>query len=314
MATSRRRAHDKRDRLRQLRAFCRAAQRLSITRGAEDLGLSQPAVSSHVRELQHELEAVLFERSGQRLSLTPAGETLYEIAMPLVQAMDDMPDELVRGLAEEVSDKVRIAAGTSAAIFVLPPLLERFRNEHPGCSLRVRHALPEEGMELLSAGEVDIAVGPRESAGDGALYRPLFSYDPLLVVSRDHPLAGRESVELEEALPWPAIVPPRGTYDWRLRECVCHRFVASARVAVEVRGWDVIKACVAAGLGVAVVPSHCIVEGDPVAAVPFAGDARPYSYGVLVPRDRPLSPPVERFVAMMAPDFAPPPAGAPADA
>ena len=310
MAAGRKRIHDKRDRLRQLRAFCRAAQRLSITRGAEDLGLSQPAVSSHVRELQHELEAVLFERNGQQLSLTPAGETLYEIAMPLVRAMDDMPDELVRGLAEEVSGRVRIAAGTSFAIFVLPPLLERFRNAYPGFSLRVRHALPDEGLKLLGAGEVDLAIGPRGSTGDDVLYHPIFSYDHQLVVSREHPLAGRESVELEEALAWPAIVPPRGVYDRQNGESIGQRFVAQARVAVEVRGWDVIKAYAAAGFGVAVVPSHCIAEGDPVAAIPFAGDARPLSYGVFIPSDAPLAPPVERFIAMMVPDFVPLPASA----
>ena len=301
MTTIRKRFSDKRDRLRQLRAFCHAARFRSITRGAEHLGLSQPAVSLHVRELQHELEAVLFERDGQRLSLTRAGEALYEIAEPLVQAMDELPDALAGD--ELDAGELRIAAGSSVAAFLLPPLLRRLHDEYPGFVMHLRRVPKGEGLALLSAGEVDLLVAAREPGADGFLYHPILTYDLLLIVPRGHPLAGRESVDLEEAAAWPAIVPPRGAYNRQHGESVGHRFVAAAGVAIEVRGWEVIKEYVAAGLGVAVVPGHCILDDDPLAAIPFAGDAPALSYGVFVAPDRPLSPPAERFIAMMASEF-----------
>ena len=92
MVVDRKRIYHKRDRLRQLRAFCHAARSQSITRAAAELGITQSAVSMQVRELEHELEAVLFERSGPRISLSPAGEQLFAIAGPLVEAMDGLPD------------------------------------------------------------------------------------------------------------------------------------------------------------------------------------------------------------------------------
>ena len=306
MAAARRRFVDKRDRLRQLRAFCHAARLRSFTLGGERLGLSQPAVSLHVRELQHELGAVLFERDGQQLSLTRAGEMLYEIAMPLVQAMDGMHHALAEEGDEIDTGELHIAAADSATTFVLPPYLERFRDRYPGFVLDLRCVATDEGLALLSAGEVEFLIAAREPGTDGFDYHSIFAYDLVLIVPCGHPLAGRESVDLGEAAAWPAIVPPRGAYSRQLGESIGHRFAAAATVAVEVAGWDVIKECVAAGLGVAVVPGHCIVEGDPLVAIPFAEDAPAHSYGVFTlarPHDRPLSPPAERFIRLVAPDF-----------
>ena len=296
---------DKRDRLRQLRAFCHAARLRSITRGARHLGLSQPAVSLHVRDLQNELDAELLDRSSRPLSLTRAGETLYEIAMPLVRALDAMPDSLFRGLDKLDSGELRIAAGTVAATYFLPPFLKRFHEEHPHLTLRLMRTPAREGLELLATGGADLLVTTRQADADGFLYHPVFSCPLVLIVPRDHPLAGHESVGLAEASGWPAIVPPRGAcaYGRQPGETLGDRFAAAARDAMEVPGWDLIKEYVAAGLGVAVVPRLCVLEKDPVLAIPFREDAPSDGYGVFIARDKPLSPRTKQFIQMMAPDF-----------
>ena len=303
MTTARKHLSDKRDRLRQLRAFCHAARLRSITRGARHLGLSQPAVSLHVRDLQNELEAELLDRSSRPFSLTRAGETLYEIAMPLVRALDAMPGSLFRGLDKLDSGELRIAAGTVAATYFLPPFLKRFHEEHPDLTLRLMRTPAREGLELLATGGADLLVTTRWADTDGFLYHPVFSCPLVLIVPRDHPLAGRESVGLEEASVWPAIVPPRGAYGRHPGETLGDRFAAAAGDAMEVPGWDLIKEYVAAGLGVAVVPRLCVVEKDPVLAIPFREDAPCDGYGVFVARDKPLTPQAGRLVEMMAPDF-----------
>ena len=97
MAVDRQRIYHKRDRLRQLRVFCHAARMESISRAAERLGLSQPAVSLQVRELEHEVEAMLFDRSGPRIALTSAGERLFRLANPMVEAMGPSARRIHRG-------------------------------------------------------------------------------------------------------------------------------------------------------------------------------------------------------------------------
>ena len=120
MMFDRKRIYDKRDRLRQLRAFCHAARSQSIARAAADMGVTQPAVSMQIRELEHELEAVLFERSGPRIALSRAGQQLFEIAERLVDAMDRLPEACAEPPVGSLRGKLRIAAGPGAVAFVLP--------------------------------------------------------------------------------------------------------------------------------------------------------------------------------------------------
>ena len=184
MAGDRRRVYHKRDRLRQLRAFCHAARFESITRSAEYLSISQPAVSLHVRELEHELEAALFERIGPRVALTDAGERLYRLAMPLVEAMDGLAVTFSGGAKEPVSGEVHLCAGPSATAFVLPPYLKRFRDAFPGARLRVTSRLVRQGLDLLSAGDVDFLVGAKEPDTEPFTYHEAMSYSLVLITPR----------------------------------------------------------------------------------------------------------------------------------
>ena len=307
VAVDRQRIFHKRDRLRQLRVFCQVAQMNSISRAAESLGLSQPGVSLHVRKLEYELEAVLFERRGPRIALTPAGERLRQIALPLVEAMDGMLETLAEHLEDPVSGDVHLTAGPSATAFVLPPFLKRFRDEYPGVRLRVTTTPVSDGLKLLSGNEADLVIGAEEPGTEDFVFCPVFSYNFVLITPEDHPLAGRESVDIREAAAWPAIVPPAGTYSRQSGERITERFGVKIKVAVEARGWGVIKEYVEAGLGISVVPDLCIVESDRLSVIPFGQYVQPRIYGVFTRRDKPLSPPAQRLVRLLAPDFPDPP-------
>ena len=302
MAIDRQRIYHKRDRLRQLRAFCHAARLGSTTRAAGQLAISQPAVSLHVRELEHEMEAVLFERHGPNIALTPAGQRLYTIAQPLVESMDTLAATFTSGLEDTISGELCIAAGPSATAFVLPPYLLRFREEFPEVRLRVRNALVSEGLKLLAAGEADFVVGAEEPFNGEFDFRRSFSYHHVLIVPVDHPLAGREDVAIEEAVRHPAIVPPSNTYERQPEASAARRFVAEASVAMTTSGWGVIKQCVEAGLGIAVVPSMCLGERDRLSVVPLREEQVRLAYGVFTPNHQPLSQPAVRFIGMLVPD------------
>ena len=303
MAVNRQRIYHKRDRLRQLRAFCHAARLESFSRSADHLALSQSAVSLHVRELEHEFEAALFDRIGPRVALTEAGRRLYRLAMPLVEAMDGLPAVFPGEFGEESSTEVRLTAGPSAVAFALPPILTRFHDAHPRVRLRVTNALVVRGLELLSARKVDFVVGAREPDTEMFSYHEAFTYDLVLIVPEDHPLAGRESVDIREAAQYPGIAPPSGTYNRQLGESVAHRFGAETKVVLETNGWGVIRSYVEAGLGISVVPSLCLTGKERVWRIPFGEYVPARSYGVFTRPDRPLSPHAHRLVRMIAPDF-----------
>ena len=298
MTVDRKRIYDKRDRLRQLRAFCHVAQWESITEAARHLGISQPAVSRHVRELTHELEAVLFERSGPRIALTPAGERFHRLARPLVEAMDGLPHDFLREIDDLISGEVRVAVGPNVVDFVLPPFLKRFRDDYPGIQVHCRTTLTHQGLDLLSANEVDFVFGVEEARSEAFLYQPVRSYSLVFITAEDHPLAENESLDVWEAENWPAVVPPTGSYNRQVGEAMARSFGTTINAAVEADGWGVIKELVAAGLGISLLPSVCVGPRDRLRVLPAEPSLPSGSYGVFTHQGRPLSPPAERFIRL----------------
>ena len=308
MAVGSQRVYHKRDRLRQLRAFCQAARLESITQAAESLGLSQPAVSLHVRELENELEAILFDRSGARISLTPAGRRLYDLAEPLVQGMDDLSTSFVERLDDTISGRLHLAASTAGAAFVLPPYVKRFRDQYPNVRLRVQNCLLAEGVKLLLDDQVEFVLGVNDPYPEDAVdYFELLPYDIVLITSLDHPLAGRETITPEEVAAWPAIIPTPGTYSRRFGETAAKQLGVDIKAVIEVGGWGVIKRYVAEGFGVSVVPSICIHETDQLSVIPLKKYFPSRSYGVFTRRGKFLSPAARHLLRLIAPDFPDPP-------
>ena len=308
MAVGSQRMYHKRDRLRQLRAFCQAARLESITQAADSLGLSQPAVSLHVRELENEMEAILFDRSGARISLTPAGKRLYDLAESLVQGMDDLSTSFVERLDGAISGRLHLAASTAGAAFVLPPYVKQFRDQYPNVRLRVQNCLLAEGVKLLLGAQVEFVLGAKEPYPEDAIdYFELLPYDIVLITSLDHPLAGRETVTLEEAAAWPAIVPAPGTHSRRFGETAARRFGVEVKAVIEVGGWGVIKRYVAEGFGVSVIPSICLHENDQLSVIPLRKYFRSLSYGVFTRRGKSISAAARRLIRLIAPDFPDPP-------
>lgn len=302
---------DKRDRLRQLRALCETVRRGSVTRAAEHLGITQPAVSLHLRDLEHELEATLLVRDSTGVSPTPAGERLYALAEPMVRAADSLVSDFARHLDLARPGAVRIAASAGAAAFVLPRPLARFREAHPDIAVRLDAGTMRDGFRRLLAEEVDLVAGPKESLPEETLtYHELRRYRMVLITALDHPLAGRSTVPPREAAAWPAVVPPAGSYSRQFGESAARALGVDVNVAVEVGGWGVLKRYVEAGFGLSVVPSLVVSDTDRLSVAELEWDDPPRSFGVYARRDRHLTPAARRFLAVLLPDAPgfPPPA------
>ena len=287
------------DRLKQLRAFCSAARLQGISRAAEHVCLSQPTVSRLVRTLEKELAVELFERSGPRIALTPAGERLYRLAAPLVEGMDRLPGtftELHRGVA---SGDLDIAAGQTFAAFVLPGYLKRFHERYPGIRVNVRVESGSERLRWLRAYKVDIAFGAVDAPPPDLEFHRLFSSGTLLITPEDHPLAGRESVDIHEAASYPAIAPASGHR--RFGDPFLRQYGVVANVVLEVDRLNVIKLFVQAGLGIALVPDLCISVRDRVWSIPFDQYFPSRMYGTLRRRDDILSLAARQFMRIVNP-------------
>src|SRR6478609_2701089 len=185
MAEAKPRFYYKGDRLKPLRAFCQVARLGSVSRAAEALFLSQPAVTLQLQALEREVGERLFERIGRRMTLSPAGSTLYELARPLVEGLDGLEGEFRGRLKGLEGGELHVAAGSSTILYLLPPLVQAFRASHPQVQLVLHNVTGKDGLGLLRSDAVDLAVGSMLDVPSDLSYAPVYSFDPMLIMAKD---------------------------------------------------------------------------------------------------------------------------------
>ena len=293
----------KQNRLRQLRAFCHAAQTGSISKAADRLMLSQPSVSLQIQALEKEMDTLLFERRGPRIQLTPAGQLLLEMSLPLVEGMDKLPELFASRLGEVNTGSLDIAAGESTILYLLPEFVGRFNSAHPQINTRLHNVTGRDGMAMLRADEVDFAVGSLIEIHEDLVYHPIFTYDPTLIMPPDHPLAEKEEISLKDISPYGLILPPRHLSTWRIVDLVFQQHNVPYQVVLEAGGWEVIKRYVEIGMGISIVTSICLRGHDKLVTRPLNKYFPQRSYGVVMRRGKFLSPQAKSFLEIMEPDF-----------
>jgi DNA-binding transcriptional LysR family regulator len=289
----------KQNRLKQLRAFCHTARAGSITGAAETLFLSQPTVTLQIQALERELETVLFERRGPQIKLTPEGEALYKLADPLVEGMDKLHETFSAQCGRLEKGELDIAAGESTILYILPGPLERFAQRYPGIRLKLHNVTGRDGMAMLRADQVDLAVGSMLEVPDEIAYRPIVTYRPTLITPLDHPLADKKRITLDQISPYGLILPPRHLSTWRIVDLVFRQHNLSYQVSLEAGGWEVIKKYVELGLGISIVTDVCLTGEEPIARIPLDQYFPKRSYGLVTRAGRFLSPQAKRFIEIM---------------
>ena len=288
----------KRDRLKQVRTFCRAARLGSFTRAADALFVEPSVVSLQVSELERELGAELFERSGPNIALTPAGERFYRLSLPLVEGMDGLPEAFAEQL-DRPAREILVAAGAIGAVFLLPRLVKRFRDAHPGVRTDVTSGSLGEILARLRAGEVDLAFGAADAGVRDLHFRPCFAYELVLITPEDHPLAGRESVSIEEVRAGPVVMPDPSLYGGEYGDAV-RRWLGSLReTVIEASDWTALKSYVERGIGTGIVPGAVITGEEGVGVVRLREPFEAQSYGLYQRRDEPLSTMAAEFVRIV---------------
>lgn len=291
------------DRLKPLRAFCQAARLGSISRAAEALFLSQPAVTLQLQALERDLQVRLFERSGRRLTLTREGSALYELARPLVEGMDGLDGEFRNKLKGLEASELHVAAGSSTILYLLPAIVQAFKKTHPTVQLVLHNVTGKDGLALLRSDAVDLAVGSMLDVPTDLSYAPVYSFDPMLIMAKDHPLAKKENLKLEDLSPHGLILPPKRLTTWRLVDLVFQQRRVPYTVALEVGGWEVIKQYVAMGLGISIVTGICLNEADheKLEIRNLRDYFPPRSYGVVVRKGKFLSAQARAFSDLVKP-------------
>jgi len=250
----------------------------------------------------------LLERSGRRLVPTREGQLLYELARPLVEALDGLDATFREQVAGLDAGELHVAAGSSTILYLLPGIVEAFRERHPEVRLPLHNVTGASGLDLLRSDAVDLAVGSMLEVPADIDYAPVYRFEPMLILPREHPLAGKPDLRLEDLSPYGLILPPKRLTTYRLVDLVFQQHRVPYTVALEVGGWEVIKQYVAMGLGISIVTAICLTEADRarLATRSLAQWFPSRSYGVVARKGRYLSAQARAFVELINPQLSAP--------
>ena len=245
--------------LRQLRTFVAVAELRHFARAASRCNLSQPAVSHQIALLEQELGAKLLNRAPRRVSLTVAGEVFLEEARRILGAVD-RAHERMQEVARGAVGRIRLGATATPGLYLLPPLLAKYRAEHESYDLRFEIGSVHEIAERVARNDLDMAIvaGPLPS---GELQARGLTHDELVIIAPPNsPLARARALKPNQLDTESWIVREDGSDTRRQLAAWWHRHrLAPARTMV-FDNPDAVKRAVMAGLGIALVSRLTVAD------------------------------------------------------
>jgi DNA-binding transcriptional LysR family regulator len=194
---------------RQLAAFCAVVERRSFSQAAEQLGVTQPAVSLQIRSLEKRLGLQLLDRSGRRVEPTEAGSRLYRSAQRLLAMEEQLLVDLGDDAEGDLSGRLEIGASTGPGGTVLPVVLAEFQLLHPGVHVALVVSDTQHVVEQVARREVELGVVGASRRHRGVVFEPFFHDEVVLAVPRGHRFAGR-TVTLDELRTEPLVLMQEG--------------------------------------------------------------------------------------------------------
>ena len=187
----------------QLRYFLKVAEHSNFTRAAEDIGISQPALSRSVAKLEEELGQPVFERQTRKLQLTEPGLLLQSRAQQIVSLVEDTKAEITD---DGETGRVRVGAIPTIAPYFLPEILRAFGEAHSQANVIVHEDTTDQLLKSVTDGVVDLAIMALPLEARYLDIEELFEEELLLVLSPDHPLAEKKQIRLSDIEPLPFVL------------------------------------------------------------------------------------------------------------
>lgn len=187
----------------QLRYFLKVAERGNFTRAAEELAITQPALSRSIARLETEIGQPLFERQTRSVALTDAGRLLQARAQQVLALIDDTLAEITD---DGESGRIRVGAIPTIAPFFLPSVLREFRDRHPKAVVVVDEETTDKLLQRCNQGELDVAILAAPIPKHYLEVEPLFDEELLLVLATGHPLAGKKAISVADVQAHPFVL------------------------------------------------------------------------------------------------------------
>src|SRR4051794_19005820 len=194
---------------RQLAAFCAVVERASFSQAAEQLGVTQPAVSLQIRSLEKRLGVQLLDRSGRRVEPTEAGRRLYRGALRLLAQEEQLLADLGEEVEGELTGRLELGASTGPGGTVIPVVLCEFQERHPQVHVALTVSDTQRIVDQVARRELELGVVGAVRRQRGVVFEPFFRDEVVLAVPHGHRFAGR-TITLDELRGEPIVLMQEG--------------------------------------------------------------------------------------------------------
>ena len=242
--------------LQQLKLFEAVSRNNSFTRAAEELHLTQPAVSIQIKRLESQVGLPLFEKVGKKLYSTPAGQAVYRTCCEILQSVDAL-EQAVEDLKGSVRGRLQLSVVTTAKYF-LPHLIGQFLRLYPEVDPSLKFTNRARIMERLRNNEDDFVIMGQIPPDKGLVAHPFLENVIVPVAAPDHPLAAKKRVSLEELAAARVLTREEGSGTRITFEKLLEKKDLQVEPYMELGSAEAIKQGVMAGLGVAIISLHAL--------------------------------------------------------
>ena len=293
--------------LRQLKVFESVARNLSFSRAAEELHLTQPAVSIQVKKLVDHAGLPLFEQLGKKIHLTPAGVEMLHSSRIIIQQFKEVEDAMAqfKGVSGGKLNVTVISAGD----YFFPRLLVEFARRHKGVALNFGVCNREELLNQLNDNLTDLAimVRPPQDMDFDTVSEPFAPHPYVFVAAPDHPLAGKKRIAMARLAREPFVVREKGSDTWNSMEEGFGGHLAELNIVMEIKSTETIKQAVIAGMGVSFLSAHTIsreLQVGSLSVLDVQGFPLMLNWYVVHRRNKRLTPVAQAFKTFLVTDGA----------
>lgn len=256
----------------RLKVFRSVCDHLSFRRAAEELHLTQPAVTQQIKALEDELSVRLLDRTGGQVVLTHAGRIVNTMAIQIAELIARTQEELA-SLSGEHCGLLCAGASTSIAQYVLPRMLGCFKKEHPRVRVQIRSGNTEEVVQWLIEGRIAIGLIEGPALRKDVRVEPFMEDELVLLFPANHPWKDRESITVQDLQGAPFLLRERGSGTRRVLEEALHKAGLETNDLEEVMELDSSEAIISSvesGLGIGFVTRAAVLPRLPLGKIATA--------------------------------------------
>lgn len=244
--------------LNQLRIFHCAARLCNFTRAAEELHLTQPGISKHLKGLEEYYGTQLFDRLGKKVVLTQAGEALFEATSAAFNLLDQAKTR-IDDLSGLLAGKLAIGTCVTVGTYILPEQLVRFRQRYPGIRIKVETALSGQITQLVLDNTLELGLVGHYTPDPRLVVDPFLKDRLQLVVSPRHSWSAKKApIPLKELASQTLLVSSRGAGTYRIVDALLKKSGVTPGGIVELGTTEGVKEAIAADLGVSLLSGHVL--------------------------------------------------------